>query len=157
MNIRFALSSDFQNIRQFDPHSNYIDPEKIKQKIAANEIILALRDQEIVGIIKFSYFWATRPYIDLVWVKQDFRRQGIGKQLIHYLEEYLVKEGYTHLLTSAEAQDPTAQSWHRSQGFVECGQITALNLPHDTTPEIFYYKRIASGDPKKDKLKTYVI
>ena len=155
--IRHAIPKDFTTVRRIDPHSKYIDPEKIRTKMQSHEIILAFDGKKPVGIIKFSYFWATRPYMDLIWVSEDYRGMGIGTQLLAYLEHYLVGEGYTYLYTSSEEDELTPQTWHQRHGFQKCGVLSAINLPHDTTSEVFFYKHIATTHPEEEHLKTYVI
>lgn len=151
MTIRFAAPQDFASIRRFDPHSKYLDPQRIHNKIVQKEILIAEENDTIVGLMKFSYFWATRPYIDLIYVEPKRRKQGISGLLLSFLEEYLIREGYAYLFSSAEHQDKEAQCWHEHMGFRNMGTITDLNLPHDETAEIFYSKKIS--DIKS--LKTY--
>ena len=157
INIRFAKPEDFKLVRELDPHSKYIDPKKIKQKLEANEIIVALGDAAPVGLIKFSYFWATRPYMDLIWLKDEYRGHGIGKQLLSFLEKYLVKEGHLYLMTSSEKDEITPQKWHMSQGFLPCGELTSLNLPMNNTSEAFFYKKLTDAKNEDEKLKKYPI
>ncbi len=153
--IRFATPDDFQLVRTFDPHSKYIDPVRIQHKLDAQEVILAFEGTQPVGIIKFSYFWATRPYMDLIWVNAKLRGQGIGSKLLTFLETYLVENGYTTLMTSSQENEPEPQAWHKQHGFSEAGVLSGINLPMENTREIFFYKRIGSGDPKADCLKEY--
>lgn len=157
INIRFAKPEDFQLVRELDPHSKYIDPKKIKQKLEASEVIVAFDDTMPVGLIKFSYFWATRPYMDLIWLKDEYRGQGIGKQLLSFLEEYLIQEGHLYLMTSSEKDELAPQEWHRSQGFSPCGELTSLNLPMDDIPEVFFYKKLTDTKKEDEKLKEYPI
>lgn len=147
LNIRFVQPEDFQLVRKLDPHSKYIDPNKIKQKLEANEVIVALDGVVPVGLIKFSNFWATRPYIDLIWLKDEYRGQGIGKQLLSFLEEYLIQEGHLYLMTSSQKDELAPQKWHRTQGFLPCGELSSLNLPMDDVSEVFFYKKLT--DTKK--------
>ena len=153
--IRFADQSDFSLVRTFDPHSQYIDPEKIKSKLRDNEIIFAFDSEKPIGIIKFSYFWATRPYMDLIWVDESHRGKGVGSQLLIFLEKYLVEQGYTYLYTSSEENETAPQAWYKGHGFVQCGTLSAINLPHDENGEVFFYKHIATTDPTKEELRTY--
>lgn len=76
--IRFAQLKDLKNVRRFDPHSEHIDKEKIRNKIEQKEIIVAEDNHEIAGLIKFSYFWQTRPYLDLIFInpKLGFKIMG---------------------------------------------------------------------------------
>lgn len=155
IHIRFAIPEEFKLVRQLDPHSKYIDPEKIKLKLAGNEIIIALDNEEPVGLIKFSYFWATRPYMDLIWLKEKYRGKGIGNKLLSFLENYLIQQGYSFLMSSSEKNEMAPQKWHKNQGFIPCGELTSLNLPMDNTPEVFFYKKLTDSTKENEKLREY--
>lgn len=157
INIRFADPSELKLVRLLDPHSKYIDPKKIEQKVVANEIIIALDDVQPIGLVKFSYFWATRPYMDLIWIKEAYRNKGIGKQLLSFLEDYLVSQGYLYLMTSSEKDELAPQKWHTSQGFIPCGELTSLNLPMANVPEVFFYKKLTDTKKADEKLKEYPV
>lgn len=148
--IDFATIMDFENFRRFDPHSKYINPELIKTKIQNSEIILAKEEDEIVGLLRLNYIWSTRPYVEFIFVKEERRNSGIGKQLLQFLENYLLND-YAYLFSSSEEQDLKAIEWHKGNGFKEMGKLTDLNLPHDKTAEIFFSKRISD----MGKLKEY--
>lgn len=153
--IRFAEEKDFELVRRFDPHSEYIDPEKIRTKISSKEVILAFDKNTPVGMIKFSYFWGTRPYMDLIWVSENLRGQNIGSMMLAFFEKYLLENGHTYLYTSSQENEPAPQKWHQSHGFQKCGTLSALNLPHEETNEVFFYKHVANTDPQNEKLRTY--
>lgn len=147
--IRFARLKDFKAARLFDPHSEYIDKEKIRNKISQKEIIIAEDNNKIVGIIKFSYFWQTRPYMDLIFVDSKYRKTGLSKKLLDFLIKHLVENGYSYLFSSSEKQESTAQNWHRHMGFKDMGELRDINLPHDTTTEIFFSKKISESKSLK--------
>lgn len=151
--IDFATIEDFQKYRPFDPHSKYINPELIKSKLKNLEIIIAKENSELIGLLRLNYIWSTRPYIEFIYVKQEKRNLGIGKQLLQFLENYLIKNKYSYLFSSSEEQDRYAIEWHKRNGFIEMGKLTDLNLPHDKTPEIFFSKKISNID----KLREYPI
>ena len=92
--IDFAKLEDFKEYRVFDPHSKYINPELIKRKIKGKEIIIAKDNDNIIGLLRFNYIWSTRPYIEYIFVKKEKRGLGIGKQLLKFLEEYLIDSIY---------------------------------------------------------------
>jgi L-amino acid N-acyltransferase YncA len=155
--IRFAKKGDFRKVRLFDPHSQYIDPKKIQNKISQKEVIIALEGKKIIGLVKFSYLWATRPYLDLIWVDKTCRGKGLGQALLSFLESYLRKGGYHYLFTSSEEDEKEPQKWHQGMGFKKCGKLDKINLPQDEAGEVFFYKRIARGNPQEDKLKKYPV
>jgi len=111
--IDFAKIKDYESFRLFDPHSKYINPELIKTKIENFEIIFAKEDLEIVGILRLNYIWSTRPYIEFIFVKEEKRGLGIGKQLLKFFEDYLVENKYAYLFSSSEEQDKSAIEWHK--------------------------------------------
>ncbi len=157
ISIRFAKPEDFRLVRELDPHSKHIDPENIKQKLEANEVIVAFDNTQPVGLIRFSYFWSIRPYMDLIWLKDKYRGQGIGQKLLSFLEAYLVQEGHFYLMTSSQKDEPNPQKWHKSQGFLPCGELTSLNLPANDTPEVFFYKKLTDTKKEDEKLKEYPV
>jgi ribosomal protein S18 acetylase RimI-like enzyme len=147
--IKFAEVEEIGEVRQLDPHSEYIDRNRILSKIQQREIIVAKTDT-LVGLLKFSYFWATRPYIDLIYITEQYRGLGFSNQLLDYLVNFLATGGYSYLFSSSEEKDTKAQSWHLHHGFKQMGILTDLNLPRDTTREIFYSLKFntASDIPK---------
>ncbi len=149
--IRFAREDEKDLVRNLDPHSKYIKPLRTKQQLEDKRIILAFDQDQPVGLIKFSYFWDTRPYIDLIWLKEAYRGLGIGTKLLKFLEDYLVKAGCSYLFISAQENEPKALKWHQSRGFKICGSLDKINLPQEDTKEIFLYKQISSNT----KLLTY--
>ena len=146
INIRFAIAEDIEAVRRFDPHSEYISPVRIKNKLIQKEIIIAEEGNNITGILKFSYFWATRPYIDLIWISPKKRGQKLGTRMLDFLEDFLIYEGHLILHSSYEEGDDKALSWHKIKGCIECGFNFALNLPHENVKEIFLYKPLRKNN-----------
>ena len=156
VDIRFATQSDFRTVRLTDPHSKYIDPDKIRRKIEGKEVILAFIGKESIGIIKFSYFWATRPYLDLIFIKEEHRKSGVGIKLLDFLESYLLENGYCYLMSSSEEEEKEAKAWHRKRGFREIGKLVEINVPDSDVSEVFFIKRLEC-DQKADKLLEYPV
>lgn len=155
--IKFACLNEFNKIRIFDPDSKYIDPDRIKTKIKNREVIIAVKGSNIIGLLKLSYFWDTRPYIGLILVKKDLRGSGIGKNMLHFLEEYLQSKNYAYLFSSSEEDALESHKWHLKNGFKKCGKINNLNLPHREVSEIFFCKKISNKPGNEDKLQEYGI
>jgi GNAT superfamily N-acetyltransferase len=53
------------------------------------------------GFLRFSLFWGTVPYLDLIWVLQNDRRQGVGSVLFDFWEREMKKRGAKVLMTSS--------------------------------------------------------
>ena len=63
------------------------------------------------------------PFLDGIWVKDEFRRQGIGARLIGYLEAFLVVRGYRELGSDALIDNPISHESHRGWGFSETERV----------------------------------
>lgn len=142
--IRFARLADLD----FAYQDGYISTEILKRKIDAQlalnsdrieDILIAERNGKRVGYVRLEYLWSIVPYISLIHVLPDFRRQGIGKALLRFLETFLRDTGHEALYSSSQADEPEPQAWHRYVGFEECGFIASIN---DGAGEVFFRKSL---------------
>ena len=134
--VRFANPTDLDGCIALDHPT--IPAKVIRRKIEQGEIIVAKRAGQLVGYLRLEYLWSMVPYIALIWVVEDQRHQGIGRAMLHYLENVLREQGYTALYSSSQANEPEPQAWHRHVGFEECGFIAGIN--EGEIGEIFFRK-----------------
>ncbi len=123
-NVRFATIEDLEWCVREDSE---INEAIVKRKIEEREIIVAEVDGQLVGHLRLEYLWSQVPYIGLIRVLPEYRRKGIGKALLHFLEEFLRSKGHSVLFSSSQANEPEPQAWHRHVGFEECGFIAGIN------------------------------
>ena len=133
--IRPASIHDLETLSPQVP----IPPEVVRSKIEAEEFLAAERNGEMIGFIQLEYLWSKVPFIALIRVVPECRRQGVGKGLLSVLEERLSSLGHKMLYSSSQADEPEPQQWHRRVGFAECGFIAGIN---DGTGEIFFSKKL---------------
>jgi aminoglycoside 6'-N-acetyltransferase I len=57
------------------------------------------------------------PFLEGIWVKDEFRRQGIGARLIRYVEAFLVARGYRELGSDALIDNAISHKSHCGWGF----------------------------------------
>ena len=67
------------------------------------------------------------PYLGLIHVVEERRRQGVGRALLKALRERFTAEGHEAFYSSSQADETEPQAWHRHMGFVDCGAISGLN------------------------------
>ena len=142
--VRFARLDDLD----FAHQEGYISTEVLKRKIDAQlalnpdgieDILIAERNGKRVGYVRLEYLWSIVPYISLIQVLPEYRRQGVGKALLGFLETFLRDAGHEALYSSSQADEPEPQAWHRYMGFKECGFITSIN---DGIGEVFFRKSL---------------
>lgn len=79
-------------------------------------------------------------FIALVRVVDPYRRKGVGRAMLSYVQNILRSAGHSSLLSSAQVDEPEPQAWHRHMGFTECGIINGLN--EGGVGEIFFRKQL---------------
>jgi GNAT superfamily N-acetyltransferase len=104
------------------------------------EIVVAQWGGSLVGALHLEYLWSSVPYIALIYVLAEYRHQGVGGALLHFVEAFLSKQGYGVLYSSSQVDEPEAQAWHRHVGFEECGIIAGINKG---VGEVFFRKRLS--------------
>jgi N-acetylglutamate synthase-like GNAT family acetyltransferase len=134
VSIRFGGIADLAFIRQ----GQDLSPEVLRRKIDWQEIVVAERHGALVGYLLVEYLWSRLPYIALIWVQPECRRQGIGKAMLGYLEAGLRCGGHATLYSSSQADEAEPQAWHRHVGFEECGVIAGIN--QGGVGELFFRK-----------------
>ena len=136
--VRFAAGDDLDACLQLD--DTVVDV--IRRKIEANQIIVAQREGDLFGYLRLEYLWSRTPYIGLIRVRSQCRRQGIGRAILAFLEAFLRDQGYKQLLSSSQVDEPAAQAWHRAVGFEECGILSGIN--EDGIGEVFFRKALTN-------------
>ena len=142
--IRFARLDDLD----FAYQDGYITAKILKSKIEAQlalnpdcieDVVVAEWNGKRVGYVRLEYLWSIVPYIALIRVLPEYRRQGVGKALLRFIETFLREAGHEALYSSSQADEPEPQAWHRHVGFEECGFITGIN---DGGGEVFFRKSL---------------
>ncbi len=131
--IRIAKDSDFAFLSEHDRH---VSSERLKHKIGTGRIYIYHEDESPLGWLRFSYFWDLIPFMDMLFILEDHRGRGIGRQIVQQWESDMFQSGADIVLTSTQADEP-AQHFHRRLGYRDCG---ALFLPIQLPAEIFLYK-----------------
>jgi GNAT superfamily N-acetyltransferase len=135
--IRIAVDDDLTFVGQ----DAYVASEVLRRKIAAGEVFIAESEGIAVGYLRLELLWSSIPYIALIRVNERFRRRGVGRALVQFVEQQLLARGHSVLYSSSQANEPEPQAWHRTLGFKECGIIAGIN--RGDIGEIFFRKQLA--------------
>jgi len=132
--IRPGREEDGVPLAKLDPH---IEDERLREALKDKRVWIAWENDHIVGWLRFSWFWSSIPFMDMLYILEKHRRQGIGQALVKEWEEAMEQQGCTQLLTSTQA-DEDGQHLYRRLGYQDAG---CLLLPTQAT-ELFFHKRI---------------
>jgi len=125
MIIRYAENTDFLWLKEFDKH---VSDEVLKIKVASNEIYVVQEDRELLGWLRFNLFWDNVPFMNLIYLLTQYRRKGIGKQLLDHWEKDMKEKGYKNVLTSTQSNEE-GQHFFRKMGYTEIGGFKYLDDP----------------------------
>ena len=132
--IRYADISDFAALKELDRH---ISEAELKSVIAANRVLVMHQDGALVGWLRFGLFWDNIPFMNMLYILDDYRGRGLGAALVAFWESEMSKAGHRQVLTSTQSNEQ-AQFFYRKIGYTECG---ALLLPSEPL-EMFFMKTL---------------
>lgn len=136
MEIEFASLQDLLGIIEMD---DSIDSELMEEKIQRQEILVAKEVKGIVALLRYSLFWDNTPFINLLLVKEEKRKEGIGTNLIQKWESEMKEKGYERVMTSSQS-DETAQVFFKKLKYKEIG---SFEFP-EQEPELLFLKELYS-------------
>jgi hypothetical protein len=73
--VRFATLSDLEFVSQ----DHYVSAEIVRHKIEWHEVMVAEQNKQLIGYLRLEYLWSIIPYIALIRVIPEYRRQGVSK------------------------------------------------------------------------------
>ncbi|WP_079912573.1 GNAT family N-acetyltransferase [Paenibacillus sp. 32352] len=126
MKIQYANDADYDYIKEHDRH---VLESLIARKIKENEIFI-IRDQQNVnmGWLRYGYFWDSIPFLNMIWLDEQYRGKGAGKEAVLFWEQRMKERGSGKVMTSTLANEQ-AQHFYRKLGYKDSGCLLLENEP----------------------------
>ncbi|WP_019912325.1 GNAT family N-acetyltransferase [Paenibacillus sp. HW567] len=135
MRIITATDSDYEYIRQHDRH---ISEQLILPKISRHEIYIFQNECEVIaGWMRYGYFWDNIPFLNMIWIDEPYRSNGLGKRALLFWEAEMKRKGFHLVMTSTQANEG-AQHFYRKLGYRDSGCL----LLEDEPLEILLTKKL---------------
>lgn len=134
LKIRLAEECDFEILSRNDKH---VSAEMLKKKISDKNILIAEKNGEFAGWLRYNLFWDEMPFMNMLFVIEKFRGTGIGRELVRNWEKMMSEQGYKFLLTSTQANE-YSQHFYRKLGYSDLGGF----FPFGEEYEIILGKRL---------------
>ncbi|SDS75641.1 Acetyltransferase (GNAT) family protein [Paenibacillaceae bacterium GAS479] len=126
MKIELATVSDYSYIFERDKH---LLESLIVPKIQRNEIyILRKQDGVNIGWMRYGYFWDNTPFMNMIWIDEEYRSSGFGKRAVLFWENEMKVTGRNLVMTSTLANEE-AQHFYRKLGYKDAGCLLLENEP----------------------------
>ena len=128
--IRYA---GLQDLPVLQAHDHHISEGELRNILPAKRVLVLEQGDTFLGWLRYGLFWDSIPFLNMLYLLDDYRRQGYGAELVSFWESEMAKAGYRQVLTSTQS-DEQAQFFYRAIGYTECG---ALLLPKEPLEMIF--------------------
>lgn len=135
--LRPAGLEDWELWSRFDhlPQSGF--EKKVLEKMAW---ILYVEDIP-AGVLRWGMFWDTIPFLNLIFLGEQYRRIGLGGWAMSCWEKEMKRQGYGLIMVSTQV-DEDAQHFYRKLGYRDMGAI-AMDFPGFEQPlEMFLGKAL---------------
>lgn len=130
MEIRTADFWDFDLLQKNDRH---IGPDALRASLAAGRVLVAYEGGYFAGWMRWNLFWDEIPFLNMLFLLEPYRGQGLGRALMAEWEARMCAQGYEQVMTSTQANE-CAQHFYRRLGYADIG---AFALPGDPLELIF--------------------
>ena len=147
MIIELAQSKDKQKIAKLDRH---IPSPRLGECIWNGQVYVLKDDsiknggqnhrlkEPVVGVLRYSLFWQSIPFLDLLYIDEAYRGKGYGSQMMIEWEQSMKTCGYRYVMTSTQA-DETAWRFYEKLGYCKIGGFLP---PEQDADEWIYLKQL---------------
>ena len=135
MTITLANEFDLPSITRLDAH---IPEKRLLACIRAGQVYVLKNGASVIGVLRYSLFWQTIPFLDLIYLDADYRRRGHGSVMMQQWEHDMAARGYRHVMTSTQADE---DAW---QFYEKCGyrKVGGFFPPEQDAEEWIYRKEL---------------
>ncbi|HEM6840455.1 TPA: GNAT family N-acetyltransferase [Providencia stuartii] len=133
--FRLATPQDIEALKHIDSVATAERAQNIQQWVNEKNCYLIERQSQIIayGVLHYRFFGC--GFIEMLMVDSEFRRQGIGSQLI---EQFKLTCVTPKLFTSTNQSNVSMQRLLANAQFISSGIIENLD---EGDPELIYFYR----------------
>ncbi len=134
--IKVVTDNDKEFVMSIDKH---VDDEGYNNRVYTKSGYIIWEGNQRVGTIAHCILWDNLPFMNFIFVKEEYRGKGLAKQAIIRWEREMKNQGYKMTLISTQV-DEGAQHLYRKLGYIDCGGLVFNNTPFDQPMEMFFRK-----------------
>lgn len=138
MVILLAENKDKLNIEKYDSH---ISSERLGECIWNRQVYVLKDDSNentVVGVLRYSLFWQTIPFLDLIYIDESYRGKSCGTAMMNHWESEMRQRGYKYVMTSTQS-DENAYLFYEKLGYRKVGSFLP---PEQAADEWMYLKAL---------------
>ncbi len=127
MSVRIAGLKDFDLIKKYDKH---IAESEYTNVLTSGRILIAEENGNFIGWLRYNYFWDNIPFINMLYVLDEYRGKGYGKKLVDHWEQEMKRLGFSTVLTSTQSNE-YSQHFYDKLGYKTIGGFLLGNDPYE--------------------------
>lgn len=134
MQIRVAQQKDVDFLLKYDKH---VDKNELYSLVALGRILIAEDNYNSIGWLRWNLFWDNTPFVNMLFLLEEYRNIGHGKEIMVYWEKLMKESGYGLVMTSTLSNEQ-AQHFYRKLNYLDSGSLLLKGEPM----EIIFTKEI---------------
>jgi GNAT superfamily N-acetyltransferase len=87
------------------------------EPLSASAIALAPDSQTLIGLLLVSQRSSQEAFMDLLYVRPEFQRQGVATAMLHWAIDRLIALGFQTLVSRYHVCNNGSRRWHHGHGF----------------------------------------
>ena len=119
MQIRIAGQDDIKFILKYDKH---IAENELYSSVSLGRVIIAEYDNKFIGWLRWNLFWDNTPFMNMLYLIDDYRNMGYGKKLVVFWEKLMKENDYKLVMTSTLSNE-NAQHFYRKLNYIDSGSL----------------------------------
>lgn len=125
MKIRTAVKSDVDFLLKYDRH---ISEKELHSVIGLGRVFIAEEEGQFIGWLRWGLFWDNTPFLNMLYLLQNYRNRGYGKELVLYWENLMKESQYPIVMTSTLSNE-NAQHFYRKLNYTDAGSLIRKGEP----------------------------
>lgn len=127
MLIRPATPDDIEILLKQDKH---ISKQELENSIQLGRVYIAKENEDFIGWLRYNLFWDNTPFMNMIYLLEESRGKGFGRQLVEYWENQMKMLNYKVVMTST-ASDECAQHFYYKLGYSSIGGFLLGDDPYE--------------------------
>ncbi len=119
----------------------HLDEEGFSRLVRERTGSVLTKDNKPIALLRWSLFWDSIPFCNLLYVEGACQRRGFGRALVEHWEKDMRAQGYDLVMTSTQS-DEAAQHFWRKLGYKDCGALTLPFPGHEQPLEVILGKAL---------------
>ncbi|MDE6600318.1 MAG: GNAT family N-acetyltransferase [Oscillospiraceae bacterium] len=118
--VRPARPEEAELLAEADRH---VPRERIRKLVSDGFVLAAFIGDSFGGWLRYGLFWDGIPFMNMLFVLEEYRGNGVGTALVLEWERLAAENGHDIVMTSTQANE-TSQHFYRKLGYRDLGGFT---------------------------------